>query len=512
MQHAQYETIIGLEIHIQLATATKLFSGTATIYGREPNTQACIIDLGLPGVLPVLNTAAVAMAIKFGLSINASINKRSEFARKNYFYPDLPKGYQISQHVLPIVENGYVDVFLKDSDTKRINITRAHLEEDSGKLLHESFHGMSGIDFNRAGIPLLEIVSAPDMRTAAEAVAYVKTIHNLVRYLEICDGNMQEGSLRCDVNVSIRKHGETKLGTRNEIKNLNSFRFIERAIEHETARQIAALERGEIIAQETRLYDTTQNETRVLRSKEEALDYRYFPDPDLLPLIVDDEYIAVIQKTLPELPRQKYERFQRIYSLNKYDAAILSSSKEMADYFETALQEISKDTIEIAPTKSTNTNIINTTTANVIAQKMNAAAKLTANWIISELLGVLNRENSDITQSPITPQQLAKLLQRIQDNTISGKAAKEIFGEMLRSKENVDAIIVNKNLQQISNIDELEYLIEKVVHENSEQVAQYRAGKEAVFGFLVGQIMKATRGKANPQQANILLKEKLNEG
>lgn len=488
----QYETIIGLEIHIQLATATKLFSGAPTTYGAAPNTQACIIDLALPGVLPVLNAATVEMAVKFGLSVNAEIAKKSVFARKNYFYPDLPKGYQISQHESPIIKAGYLDAHLKDGEVKRVRITRAHLEEDSGKLLHETFHGMSGADFNRAGTPLLEIVSEPDMRSAAEAVAYVKAIHSLVRYLGICDGNMQEGSLRCDVNVSVRPQGETKLGTRTETKNLNSFRFIERAIEHEVDRQIKLLESGGAVLQETRFYDSVKDETRALRTKEEALDYRYFSDPDLLPLVIDNEYIEKIRQALPELPWEKCARFQNEYGLSKYSAIILSSSKEMADYFETTVK-----------TMGTNT----TTTATGINQE---AAKLAANWISGELLGALNRENSDITQSPITAEHLAKLLDRIFDNSISGKAAKEVFSDMLsNSNESVDAIIARKNLRQITDSSALEKIVTTVIEENSTQVAQYRAGKETVFGFLVGQAMKASRGTANPQQVNALMKSKL---
>jgi aspartyl-tRNA(Asn)/glutamyl-tRNA(Gln) amidotransferase subunit B len=492
----KWETIIGLEVHVQLSTASKLFSGAATAYGRAPNSQACIIDLGLPGVLPVLNAEAVAMAVKLGLSINAAVNKKSIFARKNYYYPDLPKGYQISQHDRPIVgSGGYIDITIKDdadgstsensnsnstaTKTKRINITRAHLEEDSGKLLHEDFHGMSGVDFNRAGIPLIEIVSEPDMRSPQEAVAYLKTLHSLVRYLEICDGNMQEGSLRCDVNVSVRHVGDALLGTRTELKNLNSFRFVERAIEFEAARQIAVLESGGKIIQETRLYDDAINETRALREKEEALDYRYFPDPDLLPLVIEDTYIEKIRHTLPELPWQKHARFQKEYGLSAYDAAILSSTKEMAAFFEATLKATA------------------------------APAKLTANWIIVELLGALNRTNSEIGQSPIAPKQFAALLNRIHDNTISGKIAKEIFGDMLSGAGEADTIIEKKGLRQITDSAALEALVDKVLQENAAYVAQYKAGKVQLFGFLVGQAMKASKGKANPQQINELLKTKL---
>lgn len=475
----EWETVIGLEVHAQLATTTKIFSGAPTAYGAEPNTQACAIDLGLPGVLPVLNEAVVKMAVKFGLSISAMINQRSIFARKNYFYPDLPKGYQISQFELPIVGPGHLDIQLEDGSIKRINIVRAHLEEDAGKSLHEDFGGFSGIDLNRAGTPLLEIVSAPDLSSSKEAVAYLKILHSLVRYLEICDGNMQEGSFRCDANVSVRRKGDPKLGTRAEIKNVNSFRFVERAINFEVARQIDVLEGGGRIVQETRLYDADKNETRPLRSKEEAHDYRYFPDPDLLPLVINEQFISDVAKTLPELPQQKAQRFQKDYQLSSYDAAILVSSRELASYFET--------TIKLAKCQP----------------------KLAANWIIGELNAALNAANLEIQQSPVTPELLSGLLQRIEDNTISGKIAKTVFEALWKNEGNADAIITAKGLKQITDTGEIEKIIDQIITNNPAQVADYRAGKEKLFGFFVGETMKATKGKANPQQVNELLKKKL---
>lgn len=475
----EWETVIGLEVHAQLATKSKIFSGAATAYGAEPNTQACAIDLGFPGVLPALNELAVQMAIKFGLSVNAKINNRSIFARKNYFYPDLPKGYQISQYELPIVGPGYLEIELEDSNTKRIGITRAHLEEDAGKSLHEDFHGLTGIDLNRAGTPLLEIVSEPEMRSAKEAVIYLKALHSLVRYLEICDGNMQEGSFRCDANVSVRPKGEKKLGTRAEIKNVNSFRFVERAINYEIERQIQILENGGKIIQETRLYDADKNETRPMRSKEEANDYRYFPDPDLLPLVVTHELIDKIHKSLPELPWEKAERFKTAYQLSSYDANILVSNKEMADYFENTLK-FSK----VSP-------------------------KLGANWIIGELSAALNKANLEIQQSPITAELLAGLLKRIEDNTISGKIAKTVFEALWEGQGNTDQIIAKQGLQQITDTGEIEKIIDDILAKNAGQVIEYHNGKEKVFGFFVGEVMKATRGKANPQQVNELLRKKL---
>jgi aspartyl-tRNA(Asn)/glutamyl-tRNA(Gln) amidotransferase subunit B len=475
----EWESVIGLEVHAQLSTKSKIFSGAATAYGAEPNTQACAIDLGMPGVLPVLNEAVVKMAVKFGLSINAAINHRSIFARKNYFYPDLPKGYQISQFELPIVGNGHLDIQLEDNSIKRIKIERAHLEEDAGKSLHEDFSGMSGIDLNRAGTPLLEIVSAPDLSSSKEAVTYLKILHSLVRYLEICDGNMQEGSFRCDANVSVRRKGDPKLGTRAEIKNVNSFRFVERAINFEIARQIDVLEGGGRIVQETRLYDADKNETRPLRSKEEAHDYRYFPDPDLLPLVITEHFVADVATTLPELPQQKAQRFQSEYQLSSYDANILVSSRDLANYFEI--------TVKLAKCQP----------------------KLAANWIIGELNAVLNTANLDIQQSPITPELLASLLVRIEDNTISGKIAKTVFEALWQGEGNTDQIIAAKGLKQITDTGEIEKIIDQIIASNPAQLADYRGGKEKLFGFFVGEAMKATRGKANPQQVNELLKKKL---
>lgn len=475
----EWEVVIGLEVHAQLLTKSKIFSGAATKFGAEPNTQACAIDLGMPGVLPVLNAAAVEMAIKFGLGANAEITRKSIFARKNYFYPDLPKGYQISQYELPVVGKGHVDVLLDDGSTKRINITRAHLEEDAGKSLHEDFQGMSGIDLNRAGTPLLEIVSEPDMRSAKEAVAYLKTIHSLVRYLNICDGNMQEGSFRCDANVSVRPKGESKFGTRTELKNINSFRFVERAINYEVERQIGVIESGGKITQETRLYDPNKNETRAMRSKEEANDYRYFPDPDLLPLIITDTMIEDVRQNLPELPQQKRQRFMDQYGLSTYDASILVSSRDMAEFYENVVSESGKQ------------------------------PKLAANWIASELLGALNKAGLDITESPISSQQLGKLVSRIADGTISGKIGKTIFEALWNKEGEVDDIIEKRGLKQVSDSGAIEKLIDEIIAANPSQVAEYRSGKDKLFGFFVGQAMKASGGKMNPAQLNDLLKKKL---
>lgn len=472
-----WEAVIGLEIHAQLATKSKIFSGASTAYGAAPNTQACAVDLGLPGVLPVLNAAAVEMAIKFGLAIGATIAPRSVFARKNYFYPDLPKGYQISQYELPIVSRGHIQIEV-DNHEKTIGITRAHLEEDAGKSLHEDFHGLTGIDLNRAGTPLLEIVSEPDLRSAKEAIAYMKKIHSLVRYLEICDGNMQEGSLRCDANVSVRPQGQTTLGTRTELKNLNSFRFVERAINIEIERQIALLERGGTVQQETRLYDADNNETRSMRSKEEANDYRYFPDPDLLPLVVESAHLAVVKGTLPELPDDKKQRFMQQYALSLYDASVLTASRELANYFE--------ETVRLAND-----------------------AKLCANWVMGDLAAVLNKYNLEITASQVSAEKLAGLLRRISDNTISGKMAKQMFETMWLTGEEADTLIEKQGLRQVTDTHVIEQIIDTVIANNPKQLQDYRSGKEKLFGFFVGQVMKASQGKANPTQVNELLQKKL---
>ena len=475
----QWETVIGLEVHAQLATRAKIFSAAATAYGAEPNTQACAVDLGLPGVLPVLNAEAVRMAVKFGLAINAHIAPKSVFARKNYFYPDLPKGYQISQYDLPVVGNGQLDI-LVDSEVKTVGITRAHLEEDAGKSLHEDFHGLTGIDLNRAGTPLLEIVSEPDMRSAKEAVAYLKKLHALVRYLEICDGNMQEGSFRCDANVSVRPVGQKQFGTRAEIKNLNSFRFVEKAINFEVERQIDIIEHGGKIVQETRLYDSVKDETRSMRSKEEANDYRYFPDPDLLPLEIQSDFIADVRSTLPELPDAKRDRFKSQYGLGDYDAIVLTATRELADYFEAVTKDAGGD------------------------------AKLSANWVMGDLSGALNKAGLDIDQSPVEASRLAGLVRRISDETISGKIAKQVFENLWETQETADEIIERLGLKQITDTSAIEAIIDQIIASNPEQLAQYRAGKDKLFGFFVGQAMKATQGKANPQQLNDLLKAKLN--
>lgn len=475
----QWEPVIGLEVHVQLATKSKIFSGAATAYGALPNTQACAIDLGMPGVLPVLNAEVVRMAVKFGLSVNAKITHRSIFARKNYFYPDLPKGYQISQYELPIVGEGHLNIDSEDGTIKRIGITRAHLEEDAGKSLHEDWEGMSGIDLNRAGTPLLEIVSEPDLRSAKEAVAYLKTLHALVRYLGISDGNMQEGSFRCDANVSIRPTGQAKFGTRAELKNLNSFRFIERAINLEIERQIDILENGGTIKQETRLYDSDKNETRSMRSKEEANDYRYFPDPDLLPLELSEEFIETVRQDLPELPQQKRERFQQQYGLTPYDAGILVSSRELATYFED------------------------------VVQLSGAPAKLAANWINGELAAALNKNNFEITESPINAARLAGLLSLIAKNTISGKIAKTVFETLWESTESAEEVIAKHDLHQVTDTAAIEQIIDAVIVANPIQLADYRSGKDKLFGYFVGQVMKASGGKVNPQQLNDLLKKKL---
>jgi aspartyl-tRNA(Asn)/glutamyl-tRNA(Gln) amidotransferase subunit B len=480
---SDWEVVIGLEIHAQLATKSKIFSGSPTAYGAAPNTQADLVDLAYPGVLPVLNARAVQMAVKFGLAVDATVARRSVFARKNYFYPDLPKGYQISQYELPVVARGSLKVMLDDGTVKTVGITRAHLEEDAGKSLHEGLAHATGIDLNRAGTPLLEIVSEPDMRSAKEAVAYMKKIHTLVRYLEICDGNMQEGSFRCDANVSVRPRGQEKYGTRAEIKNLNSFRFVEKAIQYEVARQVELIESGGKVVQETRLYDSDKDETRSMRSKEEANDYRYFPDPDLLPVEIDAAFIEAVRATLPELPDQKAERFARDFGLSTYDAGVLSASRELGAYFEEAVAGVGA-----------------------------GHAKLAANWVMGELSGALNRDNLDVEHSRVDPEQLTGLLKRIVDDTISGKIAKEVFEAMWSEGKAADAIIEAKGLRQITDAGAIESVIDAVIAANPKQLADYRSGKDKLFGFFVGQVMKATGGKANPAQLNDLLKLKLGGG
>jgi aspartyl-tRNA(Asn)/glutamyl-tRNA(Gln) amidotransferase subunit B len=474
-----WETVIGLEIHAQLATRSKIFSGSATAYGAPPNAQANLVDLGYPGVLPVLNAEVVRMAVKLGLAINGRIAPRSVFARKNYFYPDLPKGYQISQYELPIVANGALDIELEDGSKKRIGITRAHLEEDAGKSLHEGLPGVTGIDLNRAGTPLVEIVSEPDLRSAREAVAYMKKVHTLVRYLEICDGNMQEGSFRCDANVSVRKIGAQEFGTRAEIKNLNSFRYIERAINFEVGRQIELIEAGGKVVQETRLYDPDKGETRSMRSKEEANDYRYFPDPDLLPVVLEEKFIASVRASLPELPDQKAARFVSQYTLSGYDAAVLTASRELADYYESVVREVPQE------------------------------PKLAANWVMGELAAALNKENLEVAAGKMPAARLAGLLARIMDQTISGKIAKEVFEAMWSDGASADAVIAHKGLRQITDTAAIERVIDEVMAQSPGQLADYRAGKDKLFGFFVGQVMKATGGKANPAQVNELLLRKL---
>ena len=475
----RWEPVIGLEVHCQLNTASKIFSSAATAYGAMPNTQACAVDLGLPGVLPVLNASVVTKAIKLGLAISATINRHSVFARKNYFYPDLPKGYQISQYELPIIEHGHLSIHLGDDQQKRIGITRAHLEEDAGKSLHEDFQGMSGIDLNRAGTPLIEIVSEPDFRSAQEAVAYLKALHAIVLYLEICDGNLQEGSFRCDANVSVRPIGESQFGTRTETKNINSFRFVEQAINFEIERQIDVLEAGGTIQQETRLFDADKHITRTMRVKEDAHDYRYFPDPDLLPLTISQETIDAIANELPELPQAKQQRFQEQYQLSLYDASVLTANRALADYFE------------------------------AVVEHAKCPAKLASNWVMGELSAYLNKAELSITDSPIPATTLADLLQRIDDQTISGKIAKTVFERMWQTGESTDHIIEAQGLKQVTDSSAIEAVIDDIIASNPKQLEQYRAGKDKLFMFFVGQVMKATRGKANPQQVNDLLKEKL---
>lgn len=474
-----WETVIGLEIHAQLATQSKIFSGSSTAYGAEPNTQANEVDLGLPGILPVLNEAAVNMAIKFGLAVDAELGMTNVFARKNYFYPDLPKGYQTSQMDHPIVGKGELEITLPDGSTKTVGITRAHLEEDAGKSLHEDYSGMTGIDLNRAGTPLLEIVSEPDMRSAAEAVAYMRKIHSLVQYLGICDGNMQEGSFRCDANVSVRPVGQAEFGTRAELKNINSFRFVERAINLEVERQIDLIEAGGEVVQETRLYDADKHETRSMRSKEEANDYRYFPCPDLLPVVLDQIVIDAIKADMPELPDAKRDRFVSEYGLSQEDASQLTSSREVAEYFETAVAASSGE------------------------------AKLCSNWVNVNVMGAANKADIEFAEVPVTAEQLGGLVKRIADNTISGKIAKEVFDAMWAGEGDADTIIEAKSLKQITDTGAIEAIIDDIIANNQGQVEQYRAGKDKVLGFFVGQVMKATQGKANPGQVNQLLKQKL---
>jgi aspartyl-tRNA(Asn)/glutamyl-tRNA(Gln) amidotransferase subunit B len=475
----QWETVIGLEIHTQLATKSKIFSGASTTYGAEPNTQACAVDLGLPGVLPVLNAEVVRMAAMFGLATHSTVAPRSVFARKNYFYPDLPKGYQISQFELPIVHDGYLDIELEDGSSKRIGITRAHLEEDAGKSLHEDFHGMTGIDLNRAGTPLLEIVSEPDLRSAKEAVAYMKKIHALVRYLGISDGNMQEGSFRCDANVSIRPVGQAGFGTRAELKNINSFRFVEQAINYEVERQITILEGGGSVVQETRLFDPDRYETRSMRSKEEANDYRYFPDPDLLPVELDTAFIESVRQSLPELPDARKARCVAEYGLSEYDAGVLTASRELADYYEAAVAAAG------------------------------GQGKLAANWVMGEFSAALNRDGGDIAAAPVSAADLGGLLQRIEDGTISGKLAKQVFEAMWNGAGSADEVIEQQGLQQISDASAIEGIIAEVLASSPKQIEQYRNGQTKLMGYFVGQVMKATQGKANPQQVNELLRKRL---
>ena len=478
MRASDWEAVIGLEVHAQLATRSKIFSGAPTDYGAAPNTQACAIDLGLPGVLPVLNRSALVMAIKFGLAVGGTVAKRSVFARKNYFYPDLPKGYQISQYELPIVSGGGVHVW-SEGVARRVGITRAHLEEDAGKSLHDSTAGRSGIDLNRAGIPLLEIVSEPDMRSAAEAIAYMQEVHAIVCYLRICDGNLQNGSFRCDANISVRRRGEPSLGTRVELKNLNSFRFVERAIRYEIERQSAVLEGGGRVVQQTRHYDSTRDETRLLREKEEAKDYRYFPDPDLLPVEIDDKFIDSIRTTLPELPSARRGRFVSEYALGAAEARLLTSNRDLADYFEAALGTGSVD------------------------------PNLAAHWITGELGAHLNRDGIDISRCPVSPKDLNGLLVRLGDGTVSGPVAKEILKAIWDGEGNADRIIESRGLRQVSDEDTIAALVDAVLEAHPEQVGQFRSGRHKVLGYLVGRAMKESRGKANPQRVSELMRSKL---
>ncbi|MEM7357671.1 MAG: Asp-tRNA(Asn)/Glu-tRNA(Gln) amidotransferase subunit GatB [Pseudomonadota bacterium] len=475
---SRWEVVIGLEVHAQLQTRSKIFSGSSIAYGAEPNTQASAVDVALPGVLPVMNLEAARLAVKFGLAIGAKINKTNVFARKNYFYPDLPKGYQISQMELPIVGLGQITIETADGP-KAIGVTRAHLEEDAGKSLHEDFQGQTGIDLNRAGTPLLEIVSEPDMRSPAEAVAYLRKLHSLVRYIEICDGNMQEGSFRCDANVSVRPRGQEEFGTRTELKNINSFKFVERAMEYEIERQIDLLEEGGTVVQETRLYDADKHETRSMRSKEEAHDYRYFPDPDLPPMVLEDSFIEEIRATLPELPEAKKARFESEFGLSPEDADLLSSDRETASFFEETVNQSSADN------------------------------KIVANWMIGELFASLNKSELSIDQSPVSTAQFAQLLDRLADNTLSGKTAKQVFAALWEQEGQVDEIIEAKGLKQITDTGAIEAIVDEVIASCPDQVQQFKDGNDKVIGFLVGQVMQRSKGKANPQMANQLLKEKM---
>ena len=474
----EWETVIGLEVHVSLSTKSKLFSGSSTEFGAAPNTQANIFDCALPGTLPVFNEEALRMAVRFGVAIGAEIGKRSVFDRKNYFYPDLPKGYQVTQLDFPTGGKGALKVTLSDGSEKVIGVTRAHIEENAGKSLHEEFHGMSGIDLNRAGEPLLEIVSEPEIASAEEAVAYLKKLHTIIRYLDISDAIMAQGSMRCDVNVSIRPVGNTELGTRTEIKNINSFRFVEKAIISEVQRQQVILEDGGRIIQETRRYNADKDETTSMRSKEVANDYRYFPEPDLLPVVIDDEYIAAVKAQLPELPDARRSRFAEEYALSEYDAGVLVSSRELAEYYE-------------------------------IVASQSGDAKLAANWVSQDLLGSLNKNNWELADSPIQAERLAMLITRIKDNTISGKIAKTVFETMLEDESDVDTIIENKGLKQVTDSGEIEKFVDEVISNNPDQVQQYKDGKQQVIGFLVGQCMQLSKGKANPAQVNELLREKM---
>lgn len=476
-----WEVVIGLEVHAQLATRSKIFSGSATQYGAAPNTQASLVDLGFPGVLPVLNEEVVRMAVLFGLAIDASIDRHSIFARKNYFYPDLPKGYQISQFEAPIVAGGHVEIDCGDGNHKTIRVTRAHLEEDAGKSVHDVFDSYTGVDLNRAGTPLLEIVSEPDMRSAREAVAYLRKIHALVQYLGICDGNMQEGSFRCDANVSVRPMGQETLGTRTELKNLNSFRFIEKAINIEVERHIEVIEAGGEVVQETRLYDPDRDQTRAMRSKEEANDYRYFPDPDLLPVVIDDELIEALRSQMPELPDARRERYRQALGLSEYDAEVLTNSKALSDYYEALCEHVPEQ------------------------------AKLCANWVIGELTAALNKDGLDPSQSRVSAEDLGGLLRRVIDSTVSGKLAKEVFAGMWQGEGSADEIIEAKGLRQITDPDAISDMIREVMANHPDQLAQYRSGKEKLFGFFVGKVMQRAGGKANPAQVNALLKSLLGE-